>query len=83
VEEEKPHPANYQGCRHTEEEMQKKKSQRTTMGRVFSFNLTTPGVLCDSASRQDRRTAAASDTSGGSGRFCHNRTQGPGGFTPK
>jgi hypothetical protein len=44
---EKPHPANYRGCRHAEEEMQKKKSQRTprtTMGRVFSSNLTTPGM---------------------------------------
>jgi hypothetical protein len=44
---EKPHPANYRGCRHAKEEMQKKKSQRTprtTTGRVFSSNLTTPGM---------------------------------------
>jgi hypothetical protein len=44
---EKPHPANYRGCRNAEEEMQKKKSQRTpkaTTGRVFSSNLTTRGV---------------------------------------
>jgi hypothetical protein len=47
VEGEEPHPTNYQGCRHAKEELQKKKSQRTprtTTGRVFSSNLTTPGV---------------------------------------
>jgi hypothetical protein len=44
---ENPHPENYRGCRHAKEEMQKKKSQRTprtTTGRVFSSNLTTPGM---------------------------------------
>jgi hypothetical protein len=43
---EKPHPANYRGCRHAKE-LQKKKSQRTPKtitGRVFSSNLTMPGV---------------------------------------
>jgi hypothetical protein len=49
---------------------------------VFSPNLTTPGVLCGSAPGQDRGTAAASDTSGGSGRFYHNETHGPCGLTP-
>jgi hypothetical protein len=44
---EKPHPANYRGCRHAEEEMQKKKSQKiskTTPGRMFSSSLTTPSM---------------------------------------
>jgi hypothetical protein len=44
---EKPHPANYRGCRHAKEELQKKKSQRTpktTVGRVFSSALTTARV---------------------------------------
>jgi hypothetical protein len=43
---EKPHQANYRGCRNAEEELQKKKLQRTpnpTPGRVFS-NPITPGV---------------------------------------
>jgi hypothetical protein len=43
VEGEKPHSANYRGCRHTKEEMKNKKSQRTprtTTGRVFSSKLT-------------------------------------------
>jgi hypothetical protein len=47
MEGEKPHPAKYRGCRHTKEELQKRKSQRspkTTTGRVFSSNLTTPSV---------------------------------------
>jgi hypothetical protein len=42
----KPHPANYRGCRHAKK-MQKKKSQRTprtTTGRVFSSNFNTPGM---------------------------------------
>jgi hypothetical protein len=51
---ENPHLANYQGCRYAKEEMQKKKSQRTprtTTGRVFSSNLTTPGVSSAAALR--------------------------------
>jgi hypothetical protein len=47
VEGEKAHPANYRGCRHPKEELQKRKSQRTpktTTGRVFSSNFTTPGI---------------------------------------
>jgi predicted adenine nucleotide alpha hydrolase (AANH) superfamily ATPase len=47
AEEEKAHPANYRGCRYAKEEMHKRKSQRTpktTTRRVFSSNLTTPGV---------------------------------------
>jgi hypothetical protein len=50
---EKPHPANYRGCRHAKEELQKKKSQRTPKtitGRVFS-NLTTPGLSFTAALR--------------------------------
>jgi hypothetical protein len=42
------HPANYRGCRHAKEEVQKKKSQRTLRttykGRMLSSNFTTPGV---------------------------------------
>jgi hypothetical protein len=47
LEGDKPHPANYRGCTHAKEELQKKKTQRTpntTTGRVFSSNLTMPGV---------------------------------------
>jgi hypothetical protein len=50
----KPHPANYRGCRHAKEELQKKKSQRapkTTTGKVFSSALTTPGVSFAAALR--------------------------------
>jgi hypothetical protein len=46
VEGEKPHPANYRGCRHAKDELQRKKLQRTpkpTTGKVFS-NTVTPGV---------------------------------------
>jgi hypothetical protein len=53
VEGEKLHPANYRGCRH-EEEMQKKKLQRTrriNTGRVFSSNLNTPGMSFAAALR--------------------------------
>jgi hypothetical protein len=38
-------------------------------------------VLRGSALRQDRETAAASDTSGDSDKSCHNGTQGPGALT--
>jgi hypothetical protein len=51
---EKPHPANYRGCRHAKEELQKKKTQRTpntTTGRVFSSNITTPGLSFAAALR--------------------------------
>jgi hypothetical protein len=51
---EKVHPANYRGCRHAKEELQKRKSQRTpktTTGRVFSSNLTTPGISFTAALR--------------------------------
>jgi hypothetical protein len=54
AEREKPHPANYRGCRHAKEELQKKKSQRTqktTTGRVFSSNITMPGVSFEAALR--------------------------------
>jgi hypothetical protein len=50
---EKAHPANYRGCRHAKEELQKRKSQitpKTTTGRVFS-NLTTPGISFAAALR--------------------------------
>jgi hypothetical protein len=51
---EKPYPAIYRGCRHAKEELQNKKSQRTpktTTGRVFSSNLTKPGVSFAAAVR--------------------------------
>jgi hypothetical protein len=62
---EKAHPANYRDCRHDKEELQKRKSQRspkTTAGRVFSSNLTTPGIsfaaaLRDSTAQQQRLQA--------------------------
>jgi hypothetical protein len=51
---EKAHPANYRGCRHAKEELQKRKTQRTpktTTGRVFSSKVTTPGVSFAAALR--------------------------------
>jgi hypothetical protein len=54
LEEEKPHPANYRGCRHVREKLQKRKSQktpRTTTGRLFSYNTITPGVSFAAALR--------------------------------
>jgi hypothetical protein len=51
---EKPHPANYRGCRHAKEELQKKKSQKSrknTTGRVFTSTPTTPGVSFAAALR--------------------------------
>jgi hypothetical protein len=62
VEGEKPHPANYRGCRHAKEELQKKKLQRPpkpTTGKVFSSKTVTPGVsfaaaFRDGASQEQR-----------------------------
>jgi hypothetical protein len=54
VEGEKPHPANYRGCRHAKEESQRKKLQRApkpTTGMVFSSNTVTPGVSFAAALR--------------------------------
>jgi hypothetical protein len=51
---EKPHTANYRGCRRAREELQRRKTQRapkTTTERVFSSNLTTPGVSFAAALR--------------------------------
>jgi hypothetical protein len=59
---ENPHPANYRGCRYTKKEMQKKKSQRTprtTKGRVFSSNLTTPGKSFAAALRGKQRNSSS------------------------
>jgi hypothetical protein len=60
----KAHPANYRGCRHAKEQLQKRKSQRTpktTTKRVFS-NLKTIGAsfaaaLRGSAQKQQRPQA--------------------------
>jgi hypothetical protein len=49
----KPHPANYRGCRHDKEELQGRKTQRTpktTTGRGFS-NIITPNVSFAAALR--------------------------------
>jgi hypothetical protein len=51
---EKAHPANYRVCRHPKEELQNSKSQGTpkaTTGRVFSSNVTTPGISFAAAVR--------------------------------
>jgi hypothetical protein len=51
---EKAHPANYRGCKHVREELQKRKAQKTpktTTGRVFSSYRITPGVSFAAALR--------------------------------
>jgi hypothetical protein len=51
---EKPHPANYGGCKHAKKELLKKKSQRapkSTTGRMFSSVRTTSGVSFAAALR--------------------------------
>jgi hypothetical protein len=51
---EKPHAANYRGCKHAREELQRRKAQtapKTATGRVISSNLTTPGVSFAAALR--------------------------------
>jgi hypothetical protein len=49
----KSHPANYLGCRHTKEEMQKKsqRTPRTVTGRLCSSKLTTLGMSFAAALR--------------------------------
>jgi hypothetical protein len=64
VEGEKSHSANYRGCRHAKEELQKKKLQRTTKptnGRAFSSNFISPCVSFV-AVRQGNARATVSDT---------------------
>jgi hypothetical protein len=59
------HPANYRGCRHVKEGLGKRKSQRTprtTTGRVFCSNFTTPTVLCSGASKQHTAKEATTST---------------------
>jgi hypothetical protein len=54
VEGEKPHPANYRGCKNAKEELMKKKSQRVPKaptGRVFGSARTTPGIYFAAAIR--------------------------------
>jgi hypothetical protein len=51
---EKPHPANYRGCKYAKEEMRKKKPQTTnkqTAGRVFSANPVKPHLSFAAALR--------------------------------
>jgi hypothetical protein len=65
LEGEKPHPANYRGCRHAKEELQRRKLQRApkiTTGRAFTSHLTTPSfsftaALRGSAAQQQRPQA--------------------------
>jgi hypothetical protein len=50
----KAQPANYRGCRHAKEQLQKRESQRTpktTTARLFSSNLTTPTLTFATALR--------------------------------
>jgi hypothetical protein len=58
--------------------MQKKsqRTPRTTTERVFSSNLTTPGLSFTAELQGKTGTAAASDTSGGSGRARQSGNQG-------
>jgi hypothetical protein len=54
---EKPHLANYRGCKHAKEEMEKKKPQATpkpTAGRVFSANPVKPYLSFAAALRGQR-----------------------------
>jgi hypothetical protein len=54
AERDKPHPANYRGCKHAKEEMRKKKPQIThkpTAGRVFSANPVKPHLSFAAALR--------------------------------
>jgi hypothetical protein len=54
AEEEKPHPANYRGCRYAKEDLQKLKLQGTpkpTPKRVFSSTTTMPSVSFAAAVR--------------------------------
>jgi hypothetical protein len=65
VEREESHPSNYRGCRHVEEEMWKRKSQRapqTATGRAFSSNHTTPGLSIAAMLCSNTSAAAASAT---------------------
>jgi hypothetical protein len=68
---EKPHPANYRGCKHATEKMRKKRPQgtpKTTSGRVLSSNPFKPNLSFAAALRglaeiQPQQEAAASCTS--------------------
>jgi hypothetical protein len=56
---EKPHPSNYRGCSHAKEEKLHMRSQirkKTTTGRVFSSNHTTPGLSVGAAVRKTAET---------------------------
>jgi hypothetical protein len=70
---EKAHPANYRGCSHAKEEMQKTKVQRTQKpptGMVFSATRTTTGVSFAAALRgksEDQQQPAARQVMAASG----------------
>jgi hypothetical protein len=67
-------PSNYQGCSHTREEMQTRKSQRvpkTATGRVFSSSHCTPGLPFAVVLYSNTPIAAASSTLGCTGLPCH------------
>jgi hypothetical protein len=73
VDREEPHSSSCRSCRHTKEEMQKRKLQRVPkiiMGRVFSSNHTSQDYSsqrCYAATRSNSNSAALSCT----GLPCH------------
>jgi hypothetical protein len=76
---EKAHSTNYWGCRHVKE-VCKRESQRalkTTKGRLFSSNLTTPCLSFAAVLRSNTATAAATPTLGCSGTSSHNGPKHP------
>jgi hypothetical protein len=87
MEGEKAHPANYRGCRHAKEELQKRKSQkapRNTTGRVFSSNTIAPGVSFAAALRGGGgTTAAAPGMTTTCGNSTHSRRTKPSGSWAK
>jgi hypothetical protein len=62
---EKPHPANYRGCSHAKEELQRKRPQKSpkpTTGRAFTSTLAAPGVSFAAALRGGRQQPQAPAT---------------------
>jgi hypothetical protein len=81
---EKPHPANFRGCKHAKDELQKKKSQRTpktTTGRVFSSNLTMTGVSFAALPGSTAQTTTAGAPSSCDRSTCRNKIEHPGVWT--
>jgi hypothetical protein len=76
---EKAHPTNYSGCRHMMEARKRKlqRESKTTKGRVFSSNLTTPCLSFTAVLRSNTATAAATSTPGCSETSSHNEPEHP------